>query len=427
DASNPDIVMTTTLNNYSPDANIYRSTDGGKTWNAFWDLDENNTKKDNYTINYSDAPWLDWGKKGEAPQTSPKLGWMLGDIKIDPFDSNHIVYGTGATLYTSRDVSNLDKGRRVNIELQITGVEETAVIDLVSLPSGDARLISGLADIGGFVHTDINKAPSMPVNPEISNCTSIDYAELSPERIVRVGDLGVVGLSIDGGKKWSEISKGLKIVGEGGHYMESGGSVAMSSDGKTIVYSPNIEGSSVFYTHNDGETWYPANGIPSKAKVVSDRVNPEIVYGMINGDFYISRDSGENFEKTTSGLYTGSPDINVMPGVEGDIWFAGDGIWHSTDYGKTFEKLPNIEKAPIMGFGKAAPGKDYMSIFIKASINGVTGVYRSDDKGTSWVRVNDDNHQYGAANSTLTGDKRVYGRFYLGTNGRGIICGELAE
>jgi len=47
-----------------------------------------------------------------------------------------------------------------------------------------------------------------------------------------------------------------------------------------------------------------------------------------------------------------------------------------------------------------------------------------DDAGLSWVRINDDKHQYGNIGEAITGDPRIYGRVYIGTNGRGIIYGD---
>jgi len=74
-----------------------------------------------------------------------------------------------------------------------------------------------------------------------------------------------------------------------------------------------------------------------------------------------------------------------------------------------------------VAFGKAAPGSTYPAVFLVGTVGGVTGVFRSDNAGGAWVRINDDAHQYGNAGDALAGDPRVYGRVYLGTNGRGIL------
>ena len=80
--------------------------------------------------------------------------------------------------------------------------------------------------------------------------------------------------------------------------------------------------------------------------------------------------------------------------------------------------------ARTIGFGKATPGQHYPAVYTNATIHSVYGIYRSDNGGKHWVCINDDRHQY-ATITTLTGDPRVYGRVYLGTNGFGIVYEDL--
>ena len=78
----------------------------------------------------------------------------------------------------------------------------------------------------------------------------------------------------------------------------------------------------------------------------------------------------------------------------------------------------------------AAPGQPFPAVYIwGAAGGGARGVYRSDDAGGSWLRVNDDAHQYGGPGNGqfVVGDVNVYGRVFLSTAGRGIIVGERAQ
>ena len=74
---------------------------------------------------------------------------------------------------------------------------------------------------------------------------------------------------------------------------------------------------------------------------------------------------------------------------------------------------------------RAASDTTYPTLFIFGNANNVIGIFRSANAGKSWTRINDDRHQWGSI-GTVVGDPRVFGRVYLGTNGRGIIYGDPA-
>ena len=65
------------------------------------------------------------------------------------------------------------------------------------------------------------------------------------------------------------------------------------------------------------------------------------------------------------------------------------------------------------------------AVYAVGTVGGVYGTFRSDDVGASWTRINDDAHQYGLLGA-ITGDPRIYGRVYVGTEGRGIVYGDVA-
>jgi hypothetical protein len=119
----------------------------------------------------------------------------------------------------------------------------------------------------------------------------------------------------------------------------------------------------------------------------------------------------------------------VAPGVEGDIWVPlyNGGLARSSDSGATFTKVASVVQCGAVGFGKAAPGATFPMVFIWGQVDaGVRGIYRSSDAGATWIRVNDDKHQFGgpANGQFILGDMNVSGRVYMSTAGLGIVYGE---
>ncbi len=103
-----------------------------------------------------------------------------------------------------------------------------------------------------------------------------------------------------------------------------------------------------------------------------------------------------------------------------------DTLWLGTrhDGGVSFTKVDSCWASYTVGFGRAARGAGYPAIYRVGSTGSITAVHRSDDEARTWVRINDDAHQWGWTGEVIVGDPRVYGRVYLATNGRGIQYGE---
>jgi hypothetical protein len=428
DRQKPGTVMATAYSSWWPDTQIFRSTDKGATWTKAWDYTSYPNRENRFTMDVSSSPWLTWGANPSPPEQTPKLGWMTESLEIDPFDSNRMMYGTGATIYGTENLTNWDSGTKFTVKPMVRGLEETAVNDLASPPSG-APLLSALGDIGGFRHTDLTKVPSMMfTQPNFTTTTSLDFAETNPNTVVRVGDLDSgphIAFSTDNGANW--------FAGTDPSGVSGGGTVAAGADGSRFVWSP--AGTGVRYTTGFGTSWQESSGIPSGAIVESDRVDPKTFYGFKSGKFYVSTDGGATFTASNaSGLPSGdSVRFKALPGTKGDVWLAGGetggvyGLWHSTDGGATFAKLANVAQADTIGFGKAAAGASYQTLYTSARIGGVRGIFRSTDKGATWTRINDDAHQWGWTGAAITGDPRVYGRVYLSTNGRGVVYGDTSD
>ncbi|WP_405915671.1 cellulose binding domain-containing protein [Streptomyces sp. NBC_00728] len=428
DRQHPGTVMATAYSSWWPDTQIFRSTDSGGTWTQAWDYSSYPNRSNRYTTDVSSVPWLTFGANPSPPEQTPKLGWMTEGLEIDPFDSARMMYGTGATIYGTENLTNWDTGGQFTVKPMVQGLEETAVNDLASPPSG-APLLSALGDVGGFRHTDLTKVPSMMYTaPNLTTTTSLDYAETSPNTVVRVGNLDSgphIGFSTDNGANWFAGSDPSGVTG--------GGTVAAASDGSRFVWSP--AGTGVQYTTGFGTSWSASSGIPSGAAVESDRVDPKTFYGFKSGKFYVSSDGGATFTASAAGNLPSGDSVRfkALPGTKGDVWLAGGasdgayGLWHSTDGGANFTRLSNVDQADTIGFGKAAAGASYQTLYTSAKIGGVRGIFRSTDKGASWTRINDDAHQWGWTGAAITGDPRIYGRVYVSTNGRGIVYGDSSD
>lgn len=406
DRAHPGTVMTSTLDRWRLVDTVFRSVDGGAHWISL---------KDQAVRDSTLAPFLTWA------DPTAKFGHWIGDVEIDPFDSDRAWYVTGAGIWTTEDLTNADRGTPTHWVPGAQGLEETAATDLIS-PTSGSQVISALLDVAGFRHDDLlHAAPGgMWKNPIWSSTTSLDYAGQRPNLVVRFGNNGAQSgaISHDGAASWSPLASSPSGI-------QGGGSGAIAADGTAIVWSPY--GALPSVSTDGGTTWTACVGAPKSGRVVSDKKDPKAFYIADGGTVYASHDGGFTFAAGAT-VPVQNPGPLVAPfDRSGDLWLPGsDGIYRSTDGGQTFSKLNSVNSAERIGFGQAAPGSDYPAVYIIGGVHDEMGVFRSTDGGVSWVRINDDRHGFGLMNE-ITGDPKKFGRVYLGTNGRGILYGDPAE
>ncbi|MGW2571195.1 1,4-beta-glucanase [Streptomyces sp. NPDC001537] len=408
DARRPGTVVVSTNNRWAEIDTLYRTTDGGRTWTSL---------KDSAVLDVSETPYLKWGAD------KPKFGWWIQALAVDPYDSRHIVYGTGATLYGTRDLRNWAP--------QIRGLEETAVRLLISPPAGQAHLISGCGDIGVLYHERLTASPSrgMATNPVFGSATGLAQAARKPSYVVRTGwgDHGNGARSNDGGQTWAPFETQPAIAKDGP------GPIAVSADGSVLLWVFVHSDGTKYPAHRStdhGATWSEVPSFPKGATPVADPADPTLFYAYDTdtGTVHASTDSGRTFAARATGLPSGDSQFQLVaaPGRSGDLWLSakGQGLHRSTDGGASFSKTAGVGASECLGFGRAAKGADYPALYQVGTIGTVTGVHRSDDEARTWVRINDDRHQWGWIGTAVIGDPRIHGRVYLATNGRGIQYGD---
>jgi len=431
DARRPGRLIASTLEHWGDGGdNIFVSSDDGAHWTPLG------------AHSHHDAtpyPWLVNYMRGED-----KMGHWLADVKIDPFDGDTALYGTGYGLWMTHNLGAAEKGGTVNWDFTVANLEETATLQVRS-PSGGATLLAAMGDVSGAAWDDIGKTPGAGLfAPENETNRSVDFAQLKPGIIARSVDQRVQGgtlspggyWSADGGVSWRPFWPGARTPTAAGDGHIETGAIAVSAGGTAFVLVQDRR--PALFSRDHGKTWIESAGWPAtrdfKLAAIADRRVDGVFYvhDPAKGEVLVSVDGGMSFAPCITGLppVAAWQTSQLVCGTAAirDLWLALPGaLLHFPGIDQPMKTLKPVTEAWMLALGKGAPGANVDSLYVWGKVRvGSTvseGLFRSIDGGASFERINDDAHRYGYLLS-MAADPLEYGTLYVAAHGRGVLVGK---
>lgn len=415
-------IVVSTIERFSVGDDVYVSDDGGAHWSAVGRQARHDAQPYPWLVNYMGG--------------RDTMGHWIADVKLDPFDPERAIYGTGYGLWISRNFSAVGKGGTVDWDFTVANFEETATLEIRS-PSGGAMLLGAMGDVSGAAWDDIQRTPRNGLfAPTDETNRAVDFAQLQPGILARVADQAHTGgyWSRDGGASWQPFESAPPAPPR-----TRSGQVAVSAQGGFFIAVP--ERQPAVWSRDHGRSWQPCAGWPSAPdraeptpKPVADRAIEGVFYvhDEAQGEILVSVDGGASFKPAVTGLPKlaswQSAQLVCAPGKPRDLWLAlPDALLHLPGVDEPPRTIAPVQQAWMVALGKAAPDAAYHSVYVwgRVSVGAAApgeGLFRSDDGGASFVRINDDQHRYGRLLS-MTADPLEHGTLYLAPHGRGVVVG----
>jgi photosystem II stability/assembly factor-like uncharacterized protein len=302
-------------------------------------------------------------------------------------------------------------------------VEAQAAISTADMASMHPRAI-GPAVTGGRIH-DVEALPNDPSTLFIGSAS------------------GGLWKSTNRGQTWVNTFADMPV--------STFGDIAISRSNPNVMYAGTGEqqnrqstsyGNGIYRSDDGGDTWRHLGLEETRhtGKVVIHPANPDIVYFGALGNLWAGSEERGVYKSTNGGRswdkvlyvneYTGVIDMAIDPANPNTVYAAtyqrlrrawgfngggpGSGIWKSTDGGSNWNELegglPSGDKGRI-GLAISESNPQVLMALVESADSDEQGVYRSENGGLFWERVNQQNIRpmyYSHVFIDPTDDARVY-------------------
>ncbi len=437
---------------------LFQSNNGGQSWTYL-----------PYSISgKNDVPWIAW----------TDYGWLsIGQVKFDPLVKNRVFAATGTGVIYADLAPNANQ---INWQLESRGIEQLVGNDVISPPGG--KPVVAAWDFGTFYITNPTTYRDFrAVSKRFNSTWQLDYLASNPKFMVgntsdhrfccaEDGLAIQAGYSEDGGQSWIRFPTIPRLPGnyeDGSSKAENPfafgfGSIAVSSNNpNNIVWAPTAN-EVPYYSLDRGKTWQAVNlpGLDPKLplgshyalylnrkNLASDKTRANTFYYVHSGQWdeanqinknagvFKSTDGARTWQRVYSGEIASFSVFNAslksVPGYASHLFFTsgalegnpGSNFMRSSNGGVSWQTIPDVKDVHAFGFGKAAPGGTYPSIYIAGFVKGKYGIYRSTDNGKSWRPLGAYPQGKMDQITAIDGDKDRFGRVYLAFSGSGFAFG----
>ena len=330
-------------------------------------------------------------------------GGGAGDVFVTKLNAqgSGLLYSTylgGSEADIARGIA-LDSAGNAYVAGSTSSVEFPSVAGSLGTKSGLYKSLDGAAS-----WSNDNYGLKAPV-------TNLAIHPTQPSIVFAGTDLGVFK-STDGGKNWTPINNGLaaKVVR----------AIVIDPSNPSTLYVGTISfggfNNGVYKSTDSGASWNPRNIGLTTADITSlaiDPATPSTLYASGGGPVFKTTNGGDSWARSGTGGSNSTSSVAVDPKTPATVFagelFSDGGIWRSTDFGATWEK---VISAPGPNGGLAV--SPLTAGLVYAAGNG--SLFKSVDNGNNWTQV-----RTGIGFGTVVFDPINSSTVYLPSSNEGVL------